>query len=100
MAPLGAAVLPEVLATSGQAPAGFVCALPRQPPGNLVFSTRGRVVGIGYPCDPLDRLEPELRDSLPPAIGRLDLDCIASLGGIRDDLRAARVSLHVPKSFD
>ena len=91
-----AALLSEVLGATGEGPAGFVCGFPRRPAGNLVFSVGGRVVGIGYPCEPLDRLEPEVRDSLPPEIRRLDLDCIASLGEIRDDLRDAQVRFAPP----
>ncbi len=79
-----AALLSEVLGSTGDGPAGFVCGFPQPPASNLVFSVGGRVVGIGYPCEPLDRLEPEVRDSLPPEIRRLDLDCIASLSEIRE----------------
>ena len=81
-----AALLPEALDASGVDLAGFVCRFARRPAGNLVFSEGGHVVGIGYPCEPFDRLEPEVRDSLPGEIRQLDLDCIASLSEIREDL--------------
>ncbi len=81
-----AALLPEVLASTEESLAGFVCGFPHRPPGNLVFSEGGRVVGIGYPCEPFDRLEPEVRDYLPREIRQLDLDCIATLGEIREQL--------------
>ncbi len=78
--------LHEALASAEANLEGFVCDLPQRPPGNLVFSAEGRVVGIGYPCEPFDVLEAMVRDHLPPEIRGLDLDCIASLGEIREDL--------------
>ncbi len=81
-----AAVLPEVLDSATESLAGFGCRLPNRPPGNLVFSAEGRVVGIGYPCEPFDRMEAEVRDGLPDGIRQLDLDCIASLSDIREHL--------------
>ena len=83
---LWATLLPEVLGSSEVTLAGFGCPMANRPPRNLVFSAGGSVVGIGYSCDPFDRLEPEVRDTLPPEILRLDLDCIASLGEIREAL--------------
>ncbi len=90
-----AELLPEVLESTDENIAGFVCALPRtdagtvyRPAGSLVLSDAGRVVGIGYPCEPFDRMEPEILDSLPEEIRQLNLDCIAPLGGIRARLRA------------
>ena len=88
--PEWAELLPEVLGSAEAGLAGFVCALPTRPAGNLVFSEGGHVVGIGYPCEPFDRLEPEVRDNLPSEIRELDLDCIAPLGEIREQLRAVR----------
>ena len=74
---------------AGESLDGLVCDLPERPPGNLVFSDGGRVLGIGYPCQPFDRLEPEVRDSLPESIRELDLDCIAALGEVSDQLADA-----------
>ncbi len=88
-----AELLPEVLDDTGEDLTGFVCALPQRPAGNLVFSAEGRVVGIGYPCEPFERLEPEVRDRLPSEIGRLDLDCVASLDEVREQLPGARIAL-------
>ena len=58
-----------------------------RPQGNLVFAAGGRVVGIGYPCEPFDLFPQEIRDLLPPEAGDLDLDCISSLAEIGDELR-------------
>ncbi len=88
-----AALLPEMISSAGESLGGFVCELRRRPPGNVAFFAGGRVVGIGYPCEPFDRLTPEVRDSLPTEVGDLDLDCIASLAEIRDDLRDAQAGL-------
>ncbi len=77
-------LLHEVLESTEESLAGYVCELSSRPPGNLVFSDGERAVGIGYSCDPFDRLEPEVRDSLPEEIRQLDLDCIASLSESRD----------------
>ncbi len=77
-------LLHEVLEATEESLAGFVCELSSRPPGNLVFSDGERAVGIGYSCDPFDRLEPEVRDSLPEEIRQLDLDCIAALGESRN----------------
>ncbi len=85
-----AEVLHEALDSAQESLDGFICDLPRRPPGNLVFTADGRVVGIGYPCQPFDLLEPEVRDHLPSEIRGLDLDCIASLGEIGEQLSQAR----------
>ncbi len=84
-----AALLREVLDSGEENLAGLVCQLPERPRGNLVFSEGGRVVGIGYPCEPFDRLEPEVRDSLPDAIRQQELGCIVSLTEIRQPLLEA-----------
>ncbi len=81
-----AALMPEALDASEVGLDGFVCRLARRPAGNVVLSAGGQVVGIGYPCEPFERLEPEVRDSLPGEIRQLELGCIASLSEIREDL--------------
>ena len=83
-----ATLLPEMLRSTDLD--GFVCSFPQRPRSNLVFSVGGRVVGIGYPCEAFDHLEQEVRDNLPSEIRQLDLDCIASLGEIREKLREAQ----------
>ncbi|MCP3963646.1 MAG: TIR domain-containing protein [bacterium] len=88
-----ATLLSDVLGSAEQPLAGFVCRIPHGPPRNLVFSAEGSVVGIGYSCEPFDRLEPEVRDSLPTEIRGLDLDCLASLSKIREELRDLRTSV-------
>ncbi len=84
--PQWAQLLPEMLDGTDESLGGFVCAFPHRPAGNLVISEKGHVAGIGYHCEPFDRLEPQVRDSLPHRIRRLDLDCIASLADVRERL--------------
>ncbi len=78
-----ASLLSEVLEAGEERLAGFVCDFAFPPAGNLVLSEGGRAVGIGYPCEPFDRLEAEVRDNLPPELRELDLDCIATLAELR-----------------
>ncbi len=91
-----AALLPEALDSAAERLSGMVCDIPRRPAGNLVFASEGRVVGIAYACEPFDRLEPEVRGSLPPEIHQPDLDCIASLGDIREQLRDTQAEIASP----
>jgi len=53
--PEWATLLPEALDSAGKSLDGLVCDLAERP----LFSAAGPVLGIGYPCEPFDRIEPE-----------------------------------------